>query len=171
MFCFSTLCPHWSPETSFYSRWRYQLIEGVDQTPSVHVWSIAGWELRGGGGGGGGEWTSQSSGSVLGRCVGRTGDFGLTYNVLGGGEALCFVANAAQSRGRAKNTFPLTLHRELSSGNIDILLQILTWQLLLLSKVKLIRSSRPTGRCLVHISTAWSPARVPAAAAAASQSE
>lgn len=65
----------------------------------------------------------------------------------------------------------LTLHRELGSKNIDILLQILKWQLLLLSKVKLIRSFRPTGRCLVHISTAWSPAQVPAAAAAASQSE
>lgn len=62
----------------------------------------------------------------------------------------------------------------LAAEYIDIPLQIPKRQLLLLSKVKLIRSSRPTGRCLLHISTAWSPAQVPAAVAAvaaASESE
>lgn len=63
-------------------------------------------------------------------------------------EGMCTALSKTQPK-VFEETFLLTLHQELSSGNIDIPLQILKWQLPLLSKVKLIRSSRPTGCCLV----------------------
>lgn len=87
-----------------------------------------------------------------------------------GGNVLCFVTHThtAQSHSR-RYIFFLILPWELSSGNRDIPLQILKWRLLLLSKVKLIRSSRPTGRCLVHINTFWSPAQVPVTAISESE--
>lgn len=79
---------------------------------------------------------------------------------LGRWVLLWSVTTTAQSHEIRENTLPLTLHPGLNGRNIDIPPQILRWQLLLLSKVKLIRSFQPTGCCLVHISTAWSPAQV-----------
>lgn len=93
---------------------------------------------------------------VLGRCVGMMTDFSLTSAVFRRGNVPCLVTKSSKS-----GIFSLlTRHGEISSGNRDIPPQILKWRLVLLSKVKLIHSSQPTGCCLVHIS--WSSAEVSA---------
>ncbi len=159
MFCFSTLCPHQNPTTSLNSDWKCQLIESVYQTASIRVWLIATWFFER---------------ELEGECrLVKTADLSLNavwaewvisvWPPLLLEEGMCTALSKTQPK-VFEETFLLTLHQELSSGNIDIPLQILKWQLPLLSKVKLIRSSWPTGCCLVYISTAWSPAQVSAAA-------